>query len=84
MYKVLEAFTDIQDNNHIYRTGDTFPRDGVVASKERLAELYSDNNKRGIPLIEYVEEKPKPEKKTAGRPKSKKTPAKTAKKKDDA
>ena len=59
MYKVIKYFTDLQDNNYAYYVGDTFPRNGVEAGAERLAELSSDKNLQGVPLIEEVEEKPK-------------------------
>ena len=55
MYKVIKYFTDLHDNEHPYNVGDTFPRDGVKVTKERLAELASTNNKRGVKLIELVE-----------------------------
>ena len=59
MYKVIKSFTDLQDNNYSYYVGDTFPHNGVEVGAERIAELASDKNRRGIPLIEEVEEKPK-------------------------
>ena len=59
MYKVIKSFTDLQDNNYAYSVGDTFPRNGVEAGAERVAELSSDKNLQGIPLIEEVAEKPK-------------------------
>ncbi len=59
MYKVIKYFTDLQDNNYAYYVGDTFPRNGVEAGAERVAELSSDKNLQGVPLIEEVEEKPK-------------------------
>ena len=59
MYKVLKSFTDLQDNNYSYYVGDTFPHNGVEVGAERIAELASDKNRRGIPLIEEVAEKPK-------------------------
>ena len=59
MYKVIKYFTDLQDNNYAYYVGDTFPRNGVEAGAERIAELSSDNNLQGVPLIEEVAEKPK-------------------------
>ena len=59
MYKVIKSFTDLQDNNYAYYVGDTFPHNGVEVGAERIAELASDKNRRGIPLIEEVEEKPK-------------------------
>ena len=60
MYKVIHFFTDLQDNNHAYNVGETFPRSGVSVSDERLAELAGLHNKQGRRLIEKVaEEKPK-------------------------
>lgn len=60
MYKVIHFFTDLQDNNHAYNVGETFPRSGVSVSDERLAELAGYHNKQGRRLIEKVlEEKPK-------------------------
>lgn len=60
MYRVLKMFTDLKDNGYAYKAGDEFPRQGLEVSARRLAELSSDKNRRGIPLIEKVEEK-KPE-----------------------
>ena len=59
MYKVIKYFTDLQDNNYAYYVGDTFPRNGVEVGAERIAELSSDKNLQGVPLIEEVAEKPK-------------------------
>lgn len=60
MYKVIKYFTDLHDNNYPYNVGDTFPRCGVTVSEGRLAELASDSNKQGTPLIQLVnEDKPK-------------------------
>ena len=59
MYKVIKSFTDLQDNNHAYYAGDTFPHNGVEVDAERLAELASTQNRRRIPLIEEIAEKPK-------------------------
>ena len=59
MYRVIKSFTDLQDNNYAYYVGDTFPHNGVEVGAERIAELASDKNRRGIPLIEEVAEKPK-------------------------
>ena len=59
MYKVIKPFYDLQDNNYAYSVGDTFPRNGVEAGAERVAELSSDKNLQGVPLIEEIEEKPK-------------------------
>ena len=59
MYKVIKYFTDLQDNNYAYYVGDTFPRNGIEVGAERIAELSSDKNLQGVPLIEEVAEKPK-------------------------
>ena len=59
MYKVIKSFTDLQDNNYAYYVGDTFPHNGVEADAERIAELSSDKNLQGVPLIEEIAEKPK-------------------------
>ena len=55
-YKVIHYFEDLQDFNHAYKVGDTFPRLGVTVTEGRLKELSSKNNRRGKPLIEKVAE----------------------------
>ena len=59
MYRVIKAFTDLQDKNHEYNVGDVFPREGLTVSDERIAELASNKNRRGIPLIRAVRSKKK-------------------------
>lgn len=59
MYRVIKSFTDLQDNNYAYSVGDTFPHNGVDVDAERVAELASDKNRLGVPLIEEITEKPK-------------------------
>ena len=59
MYKVIKYFTDLQDNNYAYYVGDTFPHNGGEVGAERIAELSSDKNLQGVPLIEEIVEKPK-------------------------
>ena len=59
MYKVIKSFTDLQDNNYAYSVGDTFPHNGVEVDAERIAELASDKNRLGVPLIEEIADKPK-------------------------
>ena len=68
MYKVIRFFTDLQDKGYAYRVGDTFPREGVEVSPERLKALSTSKNKRGVPVIEEevevtTEEAPKPKRK---------------------
>jgi len=54
MYKAIEYFTDLQDNEYEYKAGDTYPREGYEPSAERIEELASDKNKRGRAVIEIV------------------------------
>ena len=65
MYKVIVYFEDIQDKRHKYRVGDTFPRSGLTVSDKRLDELATNKNKRGIPLIMWVDEEAKSKRKRA-------------------
>ena len=59
MYRVIHNFYDLKDSNHAYSVGDTFPHNSVDVDSERIAELASDKNRLGVPLIEEVVEKPK-------------------------
>jgi len=54
-YVVIKDFTDLQDDKHIYRAGDKYPRKGR-AKKERVEELSGKDNKRGEPLIREEED----------------------------
>ena len=58
MYRVIKAFTDLKAS-HVYYVGDTFPHNGVEVDADRIAELESDKNLQGVPLIEEIVEKPK-------------------------
>lgn len=58
MYKTVKAFRDLK-TNLVYAVGDTFPHNGVDVDAERIAELASDKNRLGVPLIEEIAEKPK-------------------------
>ena len=72
MYKVLVNFTDLQDKNYRYHAGDEFPRKGFKVSDERIDELSTNKNRRGIPMIAKVEEavkEPEVPKKPANKPK---------------
>jgi len=57
MYKVIHQFLDLQDENHHYKVGDAFPRNGKRVSAKRVAELSGSDNKIGEPLIEKIETK---------------------------
>lgn len=56
MYKVIEAFMDLHDQNYPYGVGDTFPRVGVAVTDKRLKELSGSSNKQGRPLIKETED----------------------------
>ncbi|MGX5574883.1 hypothetical protein ACWKTS_26615 [Bacillus toyonensis] len=53
-YVVLEDFTDLQDDNHVYRKGNQYPRKGRT-KKERVEELSGNDNLRSAPLIKELE-----------------------------
>lgn len=65
MYKVIKYFTDLQDNKHPYNVGDTFPREGVEVTEDRIRELATTENRRNEPLIEEVVEETTEETETA-------------------
>ncbi len=65
MHKVIKRFYDLQAN-HAYSVGDTFPHNGVKVDAERIAELASDKNRLGVPLIEEIVETPKRTRKQKG------------------
>jgi hypothetical protein len=58
-YRVLEDFSDKQDDRRPYKVGDIYPREGLDPSPQRVAELLGSENVRGRPIIEPIEEKPK-------------------------
>ena len=57
-----KGFKDLEDNNHIYRKGDIYPREGLEPTKKRIKELASEKNKIGKVLIQKVEEEQEAEK----------------------
>lgn len=66
MYRVIKAFSDYQDNGHVYWAGDEYPRAGLEVTNERINGLLGTNNKQGVPLIagEPPKEIDKPVRKT--------------------
>lgn len=54
MYRVIVRFVDLLDDGHVYNVGDLYPRAGVDVDKERIEELSSKDNKRGIVMITPV------------------------------
>lgn len=70
MYRVIKAFTDMQDDNYAYDptnpARNTYPRKGLHVLQSRINELASSKNRQGVPLIEEIPDKveePKKEKK---------------------
>lgn len=59
-YIVIRAFTD-KDDKHHYAIGERYPYRGF-AKKERLEELSTKNNKRGVALIAEKKAEKKAEK----------------------
>lgn len=56
MYVAIKRFSDLTDDDHIYDTGDVYPRDGFEPSRERIIELATSKNKLETPLITYIED----------------------------
>lgn len=54
MYIVLNSFRDKQDNNRLYKKGDTYPAAGVKVSKARLNFLCKENPDTGAVYLEEV------------------------------
>lgn len=59
MYTVIHEFLDLKDDLYYYHEGDKFPRAGKRASKARIAELSTADNKIGVPLIEEIKKQNK-------------------------
>jgi hypothetical protein len=57
-YRVIKMFTDLQDKEYAYQVGDTYPREGLSPTDERIAELSGSRNRQGKPLIEAIPEEP--------------------------
>lgn len=70
MKKVLYTFIDAADGYHLYKAGDTFPREGYEPTPEKIAELSGGNG--NTPLIEAETEKPEATKPAAKRKTTKK------------
>lgn len=78
-YKVVYAFADGQDGGYVYRTGDTYPRDGVEPDALRIANLSSTANAFGFPLIEESKPAGKAEAKAEAKKPARKTNTKADK-----
>ena len=59
MYRVIKRFYDLTDNNHLYEVGDSYPRDGLSPSPERVQSLVTDENRQHKPLIKEIKSRKK-------------------------
>ena len=59
MYRVIKRFYDLTDNNHLYEVGDSYPRDGLSPSLERVQSLMTDENRQHKPLIKEIKTRKK-------------------------
>lgn len=57
-YRAKVTFADLNDGKRLYHEGETFPRDGLTVTEERLSYLSGSGNLMGYPLIEKVDEEP--------------------------
>ena len=55
LYKVEVQFLDGQDDNHLYKVGDVYPRVGIKPTQERIEELSTDNNRRNVVAISKLD-----------------------------
>lgn len=55
-YEAVVDFKDLQDNDKVYKKGDSFPKPAnKKVEEERIAELLSHDNRRGFPQIKETE-----------------------------
>lgn len=59
-FVVIKSFTDLEDNRHVYESGDFYPREGVELDEARAEVLASGDNKLKEPLIIEVLVKKEP------------------------
>ena len=57
-YIVVRPFSDLMDDGRFYNVGDSYPADGVKASKARIGSLLNGTNKNGRAYIAKVEAEP--------------------------
>lgn len=56
-YEVVRKFIDLQDNNKLYKVGQTYPRPAnKKVDYERLMDLKTSDNLRGVALIKEIED----------------------------
>lgn len=54
LFVVIKAFTDLEDNKHVYKPGAFYPRKGSKLDEQRAKELASAENARNETLIVQV------------------------------
>ena len=61
MYRVVSAFYDTKNNDHLYKVGDKYPVSGSKPNKARIEELATDKNSFNRVFIEEVKDDNSPE-----------------------
>lgn len=61
-----KKWKDLEDNNHIYKNGDIYPREGYEPTEERIKELSTKKNKLKEVLIKKTEKEVDEEDETEG------------------
>lgn len=51
-----KPWKDLEDNEYVYKKGDSYPREGLEVSKKRIKELSSEKNKIGKILIQKIQD----------------------------
>lgn len=60
MYRVINTFKDLQDNDHVYEVGKPYPKGDEKTTKKRIDELMK---KHPVHKVAFIEEIKKPKKK---------------------
>lgn len=55
-YQVISKFTDATDKQRLYEVGQTYPRDGIEVSDDRINYLLNKNGDFKRPFIKFVDE----------------------------
>ncbi|TQR28326.1 termination factor Rho [Lysinibacillus sphaericus] len=53
-YKVIKRFREVKHDGHIYKVNDYYPVEGKRATKARIAQLLTTNNKENEVFIVEV------------------------------
>lgn len=56
-YKVVQRFKEVKHDGHIYKVNDYYPVEGKRATKARIAQLLTTNNKeKQVFIVEVGDE----------------------------